>query len=87
MARRIKVSLTLEENVLNAVDAEAERSERPNRSEVVEQALRMWMRHRATRQLDSAIEAYYLELDDQSKAEDNAWARLAEEEAENLWDE
>lgn len=86
MAQRVKVSVTLDEEVLAAVDAEAARSERPNRSQVVESVLRAWSRERRRRALDDAIESWYRGQTSAEAAEAAEWAELGDE-AVPAWDE
>lgn len=86
MGRKIKVSLTLDERVVEAVDRAAGEGPRPNRSEVVERALRTWLRSERHRRLDEEIEAYYADLSAAEQAEDAAWAGLGDEGA-SRWDE
>lgn len=86
MGGRVKVSLTIDEDVLAAVDREAARAPRPNRSQVVERVLRAWSRQRRQALLDEAIEAYYVSLSAEDAAEDDAWAALGDETA-SAWDD
>lgn len=85
MAQRMKVSLTLDQDVLAEVDREAARAARPNRSEVVERVLRAWSRERRREVLDEEIEAYYRSLTADEQAEDAAWAAIGDEAARDGW--
>ena len=87
MGKRIKVSLTLDEGVVAAVDQAAARGELPNRSQVVEAAIRLWIRERKRVQLDHEIEAYYKGMTDEERAEDAEWAALGDEAIRDIWDD
>ena len=86
MGRRIKVSLTLDEHVLQAVDREAAKKDKPNRSEVIEQALRLWMQKRRQLKLNHEVEQYYRSLTPEAQQEDAEWTELSAEAAKQIWD-
>lgn len=86
MGKRIKISLTIDEAIVAAIDEEAARGSRSNRSEVVERALRSWIRLRSRGELDRQIEAYYRGLSAAEIEEDEAWAGLGDEAVARLWD-
>ncbi len=89
MGRRIKVSLTLDESVVKAVDREAAKAKKkkPNRSEVVEHALRLWIRELKRMKLDMEIEEYYRSLTPKDREEDAEWAGLGDVAVRDIWDE
>jgi metal-responsive CopG/Arc/MetJ family transcriptional regulator len=93
--RRFTVSVA--EDVANKLDEYVSRTQNANRSEVVEQALRLWDRLAEFRGRESELEealrlynkqqerelyrAYYAELSDAAKKEDSAWSELSKESA------
>ena len=84
MRAKTKVSVTVESGLLRDVDRVAGAM---SRSAVFEQALASWLRHHRKRALDRAIEDYYSSLGRDERAEDEEWARIAEEVVVTGWDE
>ncbi len=85
--QRVKVSLTLDRSLVAEIDRQASRAPRPNRSRVVEHALRGWVRNQRREELDDAIESYYRALGEEEIAEDLEWAELGDETVHSGWDE
>ena len=85
--QKVKVSLTLDRSLVAEIDRRARQSPRPNRSQVVEQALRAWVRASKRDELDEDIVAYYRALSREEEAEDSAWAELGDETVRTSWDE
>ena len=84
---KIKVSLTLDEKVLHAVDREASRVPRSNRSAFIEAALRGWLDQRQQKTLHEEIATYYLQRSASEQQEDEAWAGLGDETIAGEWDD
>lgn len=66
---------------MEVVDAYIEEHPGTTRSGVCAEALRKWMEAR----YDAEIEAYYLDLSDEERAEDDEWRAIAAESARRLW--
>lgn len=97
--RRFTVSVA--EDVATKLDEYVSHTENANRSEVVEQALRLWDRLAEFRGKESELEvalklyhkaqerelyrAYYAELSDAARKEDSAWSELSKESAVEGW--
>jgi Arc/MetJ-type ribon-helix-helix transcriptional regulator len=97
--RRFTVSVA--EDVADKLDEYVRHTQNANRSEVVEQALRLWDRLAEFRGRESELEealrlyhkqqerelyrAYYAELSDAAKEEDSAWSELNKESAADRW--
>ncbi|GEM_PF-3246390 len=56
-----------------------------SRSEIVEEALRLWLRRRAHNRLDRATEEYYRSLTQVEQDEDREWDELAARSAAAVW--
>lgn len=82
---RIKMSVSLDQDVVEALDGLTAGRERKNRSEVVEQALRHWLRHHRRTVLDRQIEAYYRSLEEEEREADRDWAGLGTVTVEESW--
>ncbi len=81
---KVKVSITLPAELVDRIDAEAERSEDGNRSAVIEAWLRRGARARAADALHEATLAYYASRSPAMAAEDAAIGRAAGEQARRL---
>ena len=71
---KAKVSVTIEESVLERVDRVANGM---SRSEIVERALKRWLLDRRQRQLDEEIKAYYTQQSEEQRSDDQEWAELS----------
>lgn len=79
MASKVKISVTVDEELMARVDAAAEN--RP-RSMVVEEALAVWVGRQRKKKLDRDIETYYSGMTDADREEDDTWAALGDESVE-----
>ena len=79
--RRVKISLTIDPILLQAVDAFVAAHPTSNRSRVVEDALRLWQ----SRQLEQALEAQYAEpLTEEQEREMAAWRHIRRAAAQRM---
>lgn len=69
---RIKVSVTLDPDLLEAVDGFVQGNPGQDRSKVIDQALQQWY----ARQQDIAMEAQYAQHEDSIASEQTAWRRI-----------
>jgi hypothetical protein len=82
MGAKVKVSVTIERDLLKEVER---LSEHKSRSEVFERALRAWVRNQARIALDDAIESYYRSRDAEEREEDERWANLGDDAIRKSW--
>ena len=79
--RRVKISLTIDPVLLQAVDEFVAEHPTSNRSRVVEDALRLWQ----SRQLEQALEAQYAEpLTDEQEEDMAAWRQIRRAAAQRI---
>lgn len=78
---KIKVSVTIEQSVVESVDRV---SGDLSRSEVVERALKRWLNERRL-ELEDEIGAYYRERQEEEAVEDRKWAELGARSIEKTW--
>lgn len=78
-----KVSVTIDDRVLARVDRIADDS---SRSEIFERALKNWLTDRRRRQLEDEIAAYYEDLGDAERDDDQEWAELSARNVGKTWD-
>src|SRR5262245_62057727 len=81
--RKMKISISLDSDVLDAVDRRATR-DRTTRSAVMEQWLRGAARQAELQRLEEETAAYYDALTPAEKAEDAEWAEVASRSARKL---
>jgi len=82
MGKKVKVSVTIERDLLRKVER---LSEHKSRSEVFEHALSAWVRQRARVALHQATEAYYLARSAEEREEDQRWAGVGDEAIRKSW--
>ena len=79
--RRVKISLTIDPVLLQAIDAFVAEHPASNRSRVIEDALRLWQ----GRQLEQALEAQYAEpLTEEQEREMAAWRHIRRAAAQRI---
>ena len=79
---KAKVSVTIEESVLERVDRSADGM---SRSEIVERALKTWLSNRRRRLLEEEIAEYYAEQSEAESSEDREWAELSASQLRKSW--
>ena len=82
---KLKVTLSLDQDLLETVDEAVKRDDTGSRSAVVEEALRVWQLEQRRQQLEREVEAYYRSQTLKERREDRAWTRLASQQAKRLW--
>ena len=82
-----KVTVSIDPQLVNAVDQEVRAHHAGSRSAVVEEALRLWRVEQQRRAIEQGTEAYYRSRSQKEQHEDQAWTRLATRHAKRLWDE
>lgn len=81
-----KVTITLSPDVIRRLDALLHSHEGGSRSQLVEDALRQWLRDHARRELDRQMEQYYQSRAEDEITEDRQWSRISARAARRLWD-
>jgi metal-responsive CopG/Arc/MetJ family transcriptional regulator len=81
-----KVTVTLSPKLVSELDALLRSSEAGSRSQLVEEALRQWLRDQAQKELERQTEEYYRSLSKTESKEDRQWAKIAARAAKRLWD-
>jgi len=79
---KTKVSVTIEQSVLERVDR---LSEGKSRSEIVERALKRWLIERRRLELEEQIAAYYSDRQKDELAEDREWSELSGKQIGKTW--
>jgi hypothetical protein len=80
-SRRRKISVTVDPQLLRAVDAYVEQHEELDRSRVIDDALAHWY---ALRQEEAMVEQYSSAPDPEERAEGKDWRRIRREAASRL---
>lgn len=81
-----KVTVTLSPELLRQIDTLLQASEAGSRSQLVEEALRQWLRDQAQQDLERQTEEYYRSLSKAERKEDRQWTKHAARAAKRLWD-
>ena len=80
-----KVTVSLDPELVHAVDQEVHAHRADSRSAVVEEALRLWQVEQRRHAIEQGTEAYYGSRSQKEQREDHAWTRLASRHAKRLW--
>ena len=81
-----KVTVSIDPELVNAVDQEVRAHHVASRSAVVEEALRLWQVEQQRHAIEQGTEAYYRSRSQKEQREDQAWTHLASRHAKRLWD-
>jgi metal-responsive CopG/Arc/MetJ family transcriptional regulator len=76
-ARKVKISVTIDADLLSEIDRYAENSDDQTRSSVIEAWLRKAARREAATQLEHETIAYYRSLSLAQHKEDDTWSEAA----------
>ncbi len=80
---KCKVSVTVDTKIMERLDEVAGES---TRSQIVEEALALWIRNRRRRQLETDTEKYYADMSPAERVEDEDWAEQALGSLSRTWD-
>jgi metal-responsive CopG/Arc/MetJ family transcriptional regulator len=83
---KVKVILSLDTELLTAIDAARQKQSEQSRSAVVEAILHQWFLTQQRKKLEQETEAYYLALSDEEREEDQQWTQLTATQIDRLWD-
>ena len=81
-----KITVTLSPDLVQQIDVLLDSPEAGSRSQLVEEAIRQWLRTRAQKDLERQTEEYYRSLSKAERKEDQQWAKVAAHSAKRLWD-
>jgi len=84
---KVKVTASLDAQLIKAVDEFIKGSKTRSRSRLIEDVLRNWHEEQKKRELENQIEEYYLSLSDEEQEDDRQWSDIATQSAHHLWEE
>ncbi len=84
-ATRQRFTVTVDPSVSRELNRAQKGPPSRSRSEIVEEALRLWLRRRALDRLEHATEEYYRSLTEGERDEDREWDELAARAAAKVW--
>jgi len=82
-----KVTVSIDPELVNAVDQEVRIHHAGSRSAVVEEALRLWQIEQQRHAIEEGTEVYYRSRSEKEQREDQGWTRLASRHVKRRWDE
>jgi len=85
-SKKSKITVTLSNDLVRQIDKLLDSPEASSRSQLVEEAVRRWLRDQAKKELERQTEEYYLSLSKAERNEDRQWAKIAARSAKRLWD-
>lgn len=81
-----KITVTLSPDLVRQLDALLDSRENRSRSQLMERALRQWLREQTVKELERQTEEYYRSLSKSERQEDREWSKIAARSAKRLWD-
>lgn len=85
-ARKVRVTATLDQRLVIALDRAAKEQGLGSRSRALETALAHWVREQRWREIERETEAYYRSLTPAERREHREWAEFSSRQAGRLWD-
>jgi metal-responsive CopG/Arc/MetJ family transcriptional regulator len=85
-SQKSKITVTLSNDLVRQIDKLLDSPEASSRSQLVEEAVRRWLRDQAQKELERQTEEYYLSLPEAERNEDRQWSKIAARSAKRLWD-
>jgi metal-responsive CopG/Arc/MetJ family transcriptional regulator len=83
---KIKVTVTLNHDLVRKLDELLDAPEASSRSQLVEEALRRWLDDQVKEELERQTEEYYHSLSEAERKEDRQWSKVTGRSAKRLWD-
>jgi metal-responsive CopG/Arc/MetJ family transcriptional regulator len=83
-ARKIKVSVTISEDLLLTIDHHAKHRDGATRSSVIEEWLRTAAKRKAAEALEHDTVAYYADYSAAARQDDEDWSQVSSEQFESL---
>jgi metal-responsive CopG/Arc/MetJ family transcriptional regulator len=84
-SKKSKITITLSNDLVRQIDKLLDSPEASSRSQLVEVAVRRWLRDQAQKELERQTEEYYLSLSKAERNEDRQWSKIAARSAKRLW--
>lgn len=81
-----KITVTLSPDLVHQLDELLNSPGAGSRSQLVEEALRRWIRDQVREDLEHQTEEYYKSLSETERKEDRKWSRVAARSARRLWE-
>jgi metal-responsive CopG/Arc/MetJ family transcriptional regulator len=85
-SQKAKITVTLSPDLVRQLDKFVDSPEAGSRSQLVEEAVRHWLRDEAHRELERQTEEYYQTLSEPERKENKEWSKIAARSAKPLWD-
>jgi len=84
-SQKAKITVTLSSDLVRQIDQLLDSPEASSRSQLIEEAVRRWLRDQAQKELERQTEEYYLSLSKAERNEDKDWSKIAARSAKHLW--
>ena len=86
MKTKVKITTTIDPDIVRAIDSYLEKNKTRSRSKFIEDILRSWYMEQKRHEVEKKVEEYYLSLSKEEKEEDREWTRIAAESAKHSWE-
>ena len=86
MKTKVKITTTIDPDIVRAIDSYLEKNKTRSRSKFIEDILRSWYMEQKRNEVEKKVEEYYLSLSKEEKEEDREWTRIAAESTKYSWE-
>jgi metal-responsive CopG/Arc/MetJ family transcriptional regulator len=83
---KTRITVTLNRNLVKKIDQLVKEEDQVSRSQLVEEALQVWLKEHFRQSLERETEDYYRSLSLVEKNENRQWSNLSGRSAKRLWD-
>ena len=84
MRSKVKVTATIDPDVISAIDTYLRKTKNRSRSKLIEDILRSWYKEQKRSEIEKKMEEYYLSISEDEKKEDKEWTKIAAESYKNI---
>jgi len=84
MRSKVKVTATIDPDVISAIDTYLRKTKNRSRSKLIEDILRSWYKEQKRSEIEKKMEEYYLSISEDEKKEGKEWTKIAAESYKNI---
>ena len=85
MTSKVKITATIDPDVVSAIDTYLRKTKNRSRSKLIEDILHSWYTEQKKSEIEKKIKEHYLSLSEDEKKEDKEWTKIAAKSVKNLW--
>lgn len=86
MRSKVKVTTTIDSELVEAIDKYLKGEKGCSRSKLIEDILHSWYQEKRKKEIEEKTEDYYRSLSEKEKKEEEDWDRIVAEAARRVWE-